>query len=420
MITARMKKMLYYRILFNKYLTRACILDCDTKLNQFKEPKGYLKFNMFLIAHVILFYTLMMVIWLELKDFDAEDTEIPTDFQFGSYVLGWIWTGCAFMLATVMNRLLEYSSQLAYVMNQIFHYDEKIQENLTSHWKNNNSQYNNPHERMAQAVELMVFGCAILTAALPLALISAMCTDYEPTHILIKEWFEVELSFVPQHFPFLLLMLWGAFVIAEVTFEILVTLLVYVVFVTCYTSSLFPVLAKLVVIPSSRQIIQYRIETRHFGTMQDSQLVEMFRVQQIINILINDIFASLLVSFHHVVCLLVFVGLSFILLEFSHLLAELGIMISVAVVACWFAPLVVIYVESVNGGGIFDTTSAFVKQCKHSTIRRSVLRKYAASWATLVLETAYPFYKVHRNTFLEFVMQGIDFIITLVTTHSAF
>ncbi|CAL8145955.1 unnamed protein product [Orchesella dallaii] len=358
-----------------------------------------------------------MLIWLLLKDFDAEDTEISA--EFGSYVLGWVWTGVAFLLGLLMSRLNECSSELVYIVNQMFGYNEKIQENLTSHWKNINFQYNNPHERMSQTVEFLSIACAILISPMPVVLIIGMCNSIEPTHVLIREWFEIELALVPQHYFFLFLVLWPTFLAVEIVFELLVASLIYVVFLICYTSSMFPVNAYLVILPSSLQIIQYRIETKHFGTLPDSQLAEIYRVLQIINILFNNITASVLISLHHVVCLLAFVGFSFLLLEFPHFLAESGTLLSVFAIICWIGPVGIIFVESVNVGVIWDTTSAFVKQCKQSTLRRSVLRKYAASWKGLVFETAYPFYKVHRNTFLEFFMQGIDFLITLVTTYAA-
>ncbi|CAL8136294.1 unnamed protein product [Orchesella dallaii] len=345
MISENLKILVGYRLIAGKYGSLASIFDWDMEKREFKVSQGYVLFNIYLLIFVGVCYVIMMLTWLLQKDLNGADNEIGIDQELFSYVFGWLYIGFVSTLVIMTIRLINYRPQIVYVMNQMFRYDEEIE------------------------VEVLAIMLAIGSLIVPWVMVSYLSTNVEPTHAMVKEWLEVDISFTPEYFPLILVVALGVTAAGGVIFVFLISALYYVVFLMCYTTSMFPIHSQMVITPGTRRIIEYRMETKYF--------------------------------------------------EFSHVLLETGMLISLAIVSCWIGIALIVFVESANGGAVIDKSDAFVNQCRHLLIRRSGLRKFALSCPRLLLDFAYPFYKVHRNTFLEFVMQGVDFTITLVTRHNS-
>ncbi len=66
------------------------------------------------------------------------------------------------------------------------------------------------------------------------------------------------------------------------------------------------------------------LNTTSFGLVEDAKLATLFREQQLLNLLINKFFRSILVSFHHAGCQFIVVPLICFAIRFNDILSEDG------------------------------------------------------------------------------------------------
>ncbi|CAL8134460.1 unnamed protein product [Orchesella dallaii] len=163
-------------------------------------------------------------------------------------------------------------------------------------------------------------------------------------------------------------------------------------------------------------MIRYSVVTQCFGTLDDMTVVRMYRTQQVLNVLINEIYGSILISLHHVAALVVFVGLSLVLIKCPlETLMSSGPMIFLLVAVGSQTPPFMQYWETNLISEVNDASNAFTGKCNRILSRRSMLRKTVMSCRRLTFEAAYPFFTITKHTFLEFVYSGIDLMISILT-----
>ncbi len=156
--------------------------------------------------------------------------------------------------------------------------------------------------------------------------------------------------------------------------------------------------------------------------------MQMFKIQQMFNILMNQIFGSLTFSLHHVICLFLFTGLTFIMVAVPSEMAQLGWAITSLILFVSVVPLFIEFMESILLGDIIDVSNKFVQRCKclifngsqgnrkftsDSAFAVIIFKKFTRAFRPIKVQTAYPFFTVTRNTFPEFFYQAVTLIITL-------
>jgi len=77
--------------------------------------------------------------------------------------------------------------------------------------------------------------------------------------------------------------------------------------------------------------LHYKIETNSFGVLNEEEAIGLYRTQQIFNMLINEIFSSLLISAHHVSYMIILLGISFIAITSPEIIWTSGPQLSVRV-----------------------------------------------------------------------------------------
>ncbi|CAL8134462.1 unnamed protein product [Orchesella dallaii] len=244
----------------------------------------------------------------------------------------------------------------------------------------------------------------------------------EPTHIMIQKWLEIDLHLHWKYIPFLFIVMAVISKAAVTVFNGIIFAFCYILLATICITSLTPEHVTTVVqrqsnaSASQKAMIRYSVVTQCFGTLDDMTLVRMYRTQQVLNVLLNEIYSSILFSIHHVAALVVFVGLSLTLIKcpLETLINSGPIMVLLVVVGSQIPPFME-YWETHEINEVNDASNGFTGKCNRMLSRRSMLRKTVISCRRLTVELAYPFFTITKHTFLGFVYRGIDLMITLLT-----
>jgi len=165
---------------------------------------------------------------------------------------------------------------------------------------------------------------------------------------------------------------------------------------------------------TKRQAGRVYLQTRFYGELEDSEVINMYRTIRLFNVLMNDIVASAGMAFHHVACLTTFSALIFLVIRYNDVFLESGFM-SMFIIGCVIVtPAVIILAESSMFAELASLSDGFIEEGRKITARKTMYRKFIASCQTFYVEEAYPFYKIGTDTFLAFVSEGLDKSITLL------
>lgn len=148
----------------------------------------------------------------------------------------------------------------------------------------------------------------------PILAVFLVCLEFDETHHLIQEWLEIDLETNLANLPFLLMIYLLANNAASVLFVVCFLGLLYLKSVVIWMNGLKPL-----------EFDSKYLRTKCFGTLTESQFVHLWRSHQVINRKVNEAFSSIFVSAHHMLCLIIFVGASFILIRVPDKILEGGI-----------------------------------------------------------------------------------------------
>ncbi|CAL8070985.1 unnamed protein product [Orchesella dallaii] len=164
----------------------------------------------------------------------------------------------------------------------------------------------------------------------------------------------------------------------------------------------------------SKCMIEYVVTTENFGDMDDSTMLDMYRIQQLFNKILNELDGSIVIAFNHIICLIVFVFFTFTAIRYSDDVFNTGIIVIVAIFSAIFATLIAEWYEAVVSGYLYDVSNDFVGKVRRITSRKSGAHKRVLGCPCLAFDIAHPFFMVDKHTFLQFVHQGLDFLTTLL------
>lgn len=265
------------------------------------------------------------------------------------------------------------------------------------------------HKRTIILGEALLYLTFYFSLLVPFFVTMALMHPIEPTHILIKEWFEIEFRFSLQLLPFIILIWTSIFLCSSVvTLQNIVVVWIYVL----HTISLERFTPERVNVVREGRLCD--LNTPGFGTVSDNQVILFYRVQQILNVFLNEYFRSVLVSFHHVTCLATVVVLVVFTIKYNHILAAEGVKGYIVVAAIIFIPLILVFDQSWMCGNLEDTSHRFKVAGETLLPKKFVFRKFVRSCRLFYVEVVYPFYTIHKETFLLFCAQALDFTIQLI------
>ncbi len=260
--------------------------------------------------------------------------------------------------------------------------------------------------------ELNINTTAVVSWLLPFLLLVIFFHPLEPVHNIIFEWFEFDLNIHNIRLIHLtLLPFWFLSIHAAGN-----TVIVYGILVTCYYLISTSALADMTPTEIARKkgSRRYVFQTQYYGELEDDEIIIKYRTQQLFNIWVNKIMASICVSLQHVACLAVCSIMAYFAIKFPHVLAESGIVGYMIVVVCFLAGISVQFLEAYMLGNLADISDNFITQIDTKMERGALIKKFVKSCRTFYVEEAYPFFRVDKGTFLEFYAKVVDQTITLL------
>lgn len=150
--------------------------------------------------------------------------------------------------------------------------------------------------------------------------------------------------------------------------------------------------------------------------VSEESIIKYYRTEQVLNGLMNKIYSSLVISVFHVVALFVFVCISFTLVTSWKVVFRLPLIAKMVFVVGFCAPLALEYLQAELVGDVVINFRQFTVNSKQLSGVKTYYGKFSNSFRkSLVFELAYSFFTMSKKTFPQFIGQGIDFLLTLLS-----
>ncbi|CAL8076509.1 unnamed protein product [Orchesella dallaii] len=420
-VTNFMLSLITWRLKVAKCFCFCTPIDTTSNNSQYIRAPSYFFWNMLLFNKIGTLFPIILGIYSYTKIYDEGEFNgtkwIDSPKNFATTMIGLVFMCGVIFILILGHRITNYVTEILYLQNQLVKYIKQIERLMTS----SRLKLDKNQRRTVKQAENMCFLLLVFTTIFPPLYGAILVIDYEPTHNVFKDWLEIELEFKLKHFPILLVFGYAALNAGTIIFIVIVLALLYLWPSLVCLSSLIP--QHVYPLPKYRQRrnkftlrveIHYIILTNSFGMLWDEDVIKMYRVQQIFNIFVNEIFASPFISMHQVGVMIVLVGASFVIVTIPRIILEAGIVASGFTLGGFLAVVLLLYLECSKLGEILEVTEHFVKRSKVLTSRRSMFRKFVASCPPMTMKMAHPFYKLRKTTFLEFFSQYSNFLTTLL------
>ncbi len=247
----------------------------------------------------------------------------------------------------------------------------------------------------------------------PPAMAIMITIPWEPTHALLKDLFEIDVKLQVSHIPFLVVVTWFAINIGGVLQLYATMIVASLQILDVCISCMLPQNVNRMLTRAGK--IGYEIETDAWGTMTDDMIISHVRSLQVVNLLMNMIYASVMMSSHHFCCLVVFVGLLYVVIEMPQEIISGGMIACLFIVVLMAFAMIAQFAESNLVGKNVELVEGFLEKCKLMTSRRSVFGKTIASVPRIRVEMLYPYGSVDKHTFLQFCHNSLDQLISLLS-----
>jgi len=350
---------------------------------------------------------LALQLYMKLATIDSEtDVQMNVE-EFGSLMLliaeMLLCLGIMFVNLNCSMNLDDF----IFLMNQMMKYNQVVLEMINS----KNIQLDNSHRKGMLLMDMLICEMFLASITLSFGLALALFHPMEPTHRIFEEWLEIEVGFHGIFIPFY-------FAAVAIFYNCGSIVVILCWNVGCYVMISSTCLNDL---QPQRRIgdengKQRRCEvlTKFYGAMQDDELVTIYRIHRLFNNLMNDFYATVLVSFHPVALLATVSVMIYFAIKFQEIIWQGGFLVMTVVLGIILFPMVLIRFECILCGRLVDASNGLKSEARKIVRRTTFLAKFAKSCDTFYVQVAYPFYTVHRETFLLFCSQVCDYSITLL------
>ncbi|CAL8128959.1 unnamed protein product [Orchesella dallaii] len=339
---------------------------------------------------------------------DTEDEDGFDVRKFATLVIEGGEVIITIVISLLVILILDRRDTIIYTYNQIFLYNDVLLDMMTSR----NLVQDAAQRRFTRKAEIISFVVCFLTAVFPFLLLVVVLHPLEPNNVLLREWFELELK--PENIHFGHIVLVPLFLLAVYGAGNAIFIFGFLACAYCFIAIPFLNGISPVSIQSMKGSRRCTLNTRKHGVLEDMEIVNMYRTQQHLNILVNKVFASALLSLHHVACLAAAVSLAYFGIRFQSMLDDAGVLGYTVVFGGMSLPLIIQFLESYLLGQLVDISQNFRETGVKLMPRKMILGTFAKSCQKLYVEEAYPFFKVRRETFFEFCEQAVDHTINLL------
>ncbi len=264
-----------------------------------------------------------------------------------------------------------------------------------------------------KASERLVYGLFLMFITIPPLMAIMITIPWEPNHALIKDTLEIDVKLQLTHIPFLVLLTWFAINIGGIIQLFATMMVASMQILDVCISCMEP--QNINRSPQMLGNIKYDIGTDAWGTMTDDVIILHVRSLQVVILLMNKIYASVMMSIHHLCCLVIHVCILYILIKMPDEILAGGVIACVFIGSVLSMPILTQYTEANLVGKNLEVVEGFLTKCRTMTSRRSLFRKTIISIPRIRVELLYPYGSVGKDTFLQFCHNSLDNLIALLT-----
>lgn len=322
---------------------------------------------------------------------------------------------CVLLLtAFIKQQVFQSTSKYCTLLNEHLERLDKILELL----QNNQNPGVAPIKNRIKSFEWLFLGFSTACNLVPFLFLPTICVPYEPTHRYFQTFFEVDVSLNLRSLPVLLLIFWIAMDTALVVFLASAVGLFEIMLLPVATEIITPAHVSSMSLSSSH-IINYRFNSQLHRDLDEDSVVRNYRYIQVLNCHTNLIYSCLSITSHHAVTMITLVCLAFLCIRTWYILVAVGFSGYVMLGLCLCgmpACLVIEYVECLKIGKIVDATKQFV--CNGNALVRRTTRfgKFIRSCPKyLTIRSADPFFLITKETFIQYLDEAMNFLVTLLT-----
>ncbi|CAL8146328.1 unnamed protein product [Orchesella dallaii] len=387
----------------------------DDSTKRFIPPSPYHLFMMqygmvfgvdFCILHCIQLY-LQLSSNPGIPEEEGEDPDLEFDLnKFATVMVAWGLISLTLAVVFANIAVLFHLDDCRYLLNQLIAYNEYLQEML----RVKQIELSEEHKKLIRNGERLVFMATVLTIFVPFVLVPAFLHPIEPTHRIITEWLEYEFGFNLRGIPVALIFMLGVFSCGNVVS-------VFFVLVSLYWFTAMPCLNDIIPVEIERRSAagkRCHVVTNFYGVLEDKEIAKFYRIQVYFNNLFNKVVDSVLISYHHVACMMCSSVMACFGIRYQQVIVDGGIFAFLIVVVGVACPLALIFFEGLMCGDLVSVSEDFIESGKNLMDRKTMYLKFVYSCRPLYMKIINPFYNVDRNTFLEFVDAVVDKTITLL------
>ncbi len=409
MISKFSKSVIILRTYIMKYILLSGYDTWDKKTSQFREPIIYQQWNATLLLYSLGIYPILLTIHLVNKAMSETIFDINNPGKFISYVIGWAENAIG-VLIVILGVWCKTKSELATtIQNQLFSYNEAM---------SRIHRQNGHRPSYVNTCDRIMIATFITTLILPFSFVAVLTLDADETHNLIMDWLEIDLKWTS--YPLLIIGICrGASNAASICFFAVALAALYMFPLIVNLTYLRPISvsidrAETIINPDGN--IHFLITTQGFGMLTEDEYMKMIRTEGVMCKMFGDLYRSVWISSHHVTLLVFFVATIFIAIKIADNLVKEGILIIIVLLASLLVPIMLEYTEGTRVGQMVDASSMLLKSTKKLCMRKTALFKFVASCQTIRLELGYPFFKVQRQSFLDFMHQAANLLFTLLAS----
>ena len=266
------------------------------------------------------------------------------------------------------------------------------------------------HKRKIKLCVFLVIIASTATLFFPVAVFFTGMHPMEPTHVLIFEWFEFHFAPELNFLPWMILFFQTVFGVGSTITLMMISIAFCWILPTIVVDTLSPADE----LNAGRYRARCDLVTKNMGNMKDSKIIDLYRAQQIINVLLNEFYTSYLISFHHAGILAAVTSLIFFAIAYNNVLSEVGLFAYILVLGLVVAASAIVFFECSFCGDLVDITDGFRNAGKKIVGRWTMYGKFCNSCRVFYMQLAWPFFHLNKETFFEWCDQVLNYVVTFL------
>ncbi|CAL8117155.1 unnamed protein product [Orchesella dallaii] len=347
--------------------------------------------------------------WERIKDV-VEAVDDP--HAFATLVLQWAEMIGATLLVILIFLILYRREEIMYIMNQLLIYDRYLMATL----KSQGLGLSECQKLELRKNNVLILISSIGTVIAPMVLVFMVFHPLEPTRVLVEDLLEIHMSlediFVRPCFYMVVLppCFAGLYGGGNAIYISTQTMFWYYLVTKGALMDITPTGEQPAAVVGGRKS-RLKLEVEKLGFVQDDEIIRSYRTLQLFNCLMNEIFSSLAMAFHHVAILVCVCAMAYFTIKMNDVVGLLGYVLLGSTMSLL---LTIEFTECDKLGVLLEVSGTFIDSGSRVAPRGSLFRKFVRSCPLFYVQMAYPFFTIDKMTFAGFWTEVMDKTITLL------